>query len=72
MTFKDLTIYFAEGDSVHFPEPDLLAVAMNGFLVVAVSEDRYYYNLETIISYTFKEKEDEEKPNPRDNLHVIN
>lgn len=72
MTYKNLTIYFNEKDTVHFEELDLLAVAMNGFLVVATGEDRYYYNLDSIDSYQFKEIEDEAEPNPRDNIHVIN
>ena len=72
MTYKNLSIFFKEQEPLYFEELDLIAVAMNGFLVVAKGDERYYYNLDSIGSYLFREIEDEEEPNPRDNLHVIN
>ena len=72
MNYKNLTITFADDETAYFEQVDELAVAMNGFLVVSMGDQRFYYNFDSITSYSFKEVTDEEQPSPRDNLHVIN
>lgn len=72
MNFKHLTINFDEAGTVAFENVDELAVAMNGFLVVSQGNQKFYYNFDSISSYSFEEVEDEETTPTETNIYPIN
>ena len=51
MNYKNLTITFADDETAYFEQVDELAVAMNGFLVVSMGDQRFYYNFDSIIIF---------------------